>query len=405
MAEQKGRTSLMKTFIAGALALGLSASASAALAADKVKIGVITTLTTPAAVLGKEQMMGIEMAIEHLGGKVGGLEVEVIAEDDGFKPEGGKQAADKLVKQDKVDFVTGVIWSHVLLASRNTVLDSGAFLIGANAGHSSMAGKKCHPNFFSTSWQNDTVPMAMGEVLNQRGVKSLYVMAPNYAAGKDMVAGVERTFKGEIKGKDFTKWGKDAQLDFSAELAKAKASGADGLFVFYPGKAGGAFIKQYQQAGLSGNLPLYTVFTVDGISLPKFQAANMEGVIGALDTMQWSPDLDNDANKKFVGDFLAKYDRHPSFYAAQAYDAINLIDSGIKAVGGNLDDKDGLRAALAKADYASVRGDYKYGSNHFPVQDFYLREVVKGEDGKWVQKVVSKVYDDLVDPFAAECKM
>ena len=220
-----------------------------------------------------------------------------------------------------------------------------------------------------------------------------------------MAAGVERTFKGEIKGKDFTKWGKDAQLDFSAELAKAKASGAEGLFVFYPGKAGGAFIKQYQQAGLAGNLPLYTVFTVDGISLPKFQAANMEGVIGSLDTMQWSPDLDNDANKKFVGDFLAKYDRYPSFYAAQAYDAINLIDSGIKAVGGNLDDKDSLRAALAKADYASVRGDYKYGNNHFPVQDFYLREAVKGEDGKWVQKVVSKVFDDLVDPFAAECKM
>ena len=161
---------MMKQILAGALALGLGASA--AMAADKVKIGVITTLTTPAAVLGKEQMMGIEMAIEHLGGKVGGLEVELIAEDDGFKPEGGKQAADKLVKQDKVDFVTGIIWSHVLLASRNAVLDSGAFLIGANAGHSSMAGNKCHQNFFSTSWQNDTVPMALGEVLNQRGVKS-----------------------------------------------------------------------------------------------------------------------------------------------------------------------------------------------------------------------------------------
>ncbi len=394
---------MIKKLIATAAAI--SFAASTALAADKVKIGVITTLTTPAAVLGKEQMMGMELALEHMGGKMAGLPVELVAEDDGFKPEGGKQAADKLTKQDKVDFVTGIIWSHVLLASRKAVLDSGAFLIGANAGHSSMAGKKCHQNFFSTSWQNDTVPMALGEVLNQRGVKSLYVMAPNYAAGKDMVAGVERTFKGEIKGKDFTKWGKDAQLDFSAELAKAKASGAEGIFVFYPGKAGGAFIKQYQQAGLTGQLPLYTVFTVDGISLPKFQAANMEGVIGALDTMQWSPDLDNPANKKFVADFLAKYDRYPSFYAAQAYDAINLINSGVAAVNGNLDDKDGLRTALAKADYQSVRGDYTYGNNHFPVQDFYLREAVKGEDGKWVQKVVSKVYDDLVDPFAAECQM
>ena len=394
---------MIQKLLATALALGISATA--ALAADTIKIGVITTLTTPAAILGKEQMMGMELALEHLGGKMAGKSVELIAEDDGFKPEGGKQAADKLTKQDAVDFVTGVIWSHVLLASRKTILESGTFLIGANAGHSSMAGKKCHENFFSTSWQNDTVPMALGEVLNQRGVKSLYVMAPNYAAGKDMVKGMERTFKGEIKGKDFTKWGKDAQLDFSAELAKAKASGAEAIYVFYPGKAGGAFIKQYQQAGLSGQMPLYTVFTVDGISLPKFQAAKMEGVIGALDTMQWSPDMENAANKKFVGDFLAKHDRYPSFYAAQAYDAINLINSGVSAVGGDVDNKDGLRAAFKKANYNSVRGDYTYGTNNFPVQDFYLREAVKGADGKWVQKVVSKVFDDLVDPFASECKM
>ncbi len=386
-------------------ALALALGATTALGADSIKIGVITTVTTPAAILGDEQLKGMTLALEHLGGKMAGKSVELVVEDDGFKPDIGKKAADKLVKQHKVDFVTGIIWSHVLLASRKTILDSGTFLIGANAGHSSMAGKACHENFFSTSWQNDTVPMALGEVLNKRGVKSIYVMAPNYAAGKDMVAGMERTFKGEVKGKDFTKWGKDAQLDFSAELAKASASGAEAIYVFYPGKAGGAFIKQYQQSGLNKKMPLFTVFTVDGISLPKFQAANMEGVMGALDTMQWSPDLDNPKNKKFVADFLAKHNRYPSFYAAQAYDAINLINSGVTAVKGNLDDKDGLRAAFKSASYESVRGGYAYGSNHFPVQDFYMREVVKGSDGKWVQNVVTKVFDDLVDPFAADCKM
>ena len=389
--------------LAGALALGVSYSA--AMAAEAVKIGVITTVTTPAAVLGKEQLLGMNLALKHLGGEMAGKKVELIVADDGFKPDIGKQAAGRLVRQDKVDFVTGVIWSHVLLAARKTILDSGTFLIGANAGHSSMAGKACNKNFFSTSWQNDTVPMALGEVLNQRGVKSLYVMAPNYAAGKDMVKGMERTFKGKVLGKDFTKWGKDAQLDFSAELAKAKASGAEALYVFYPGKAGGAFIKQYQQAGLSDKMQLFTVFTVDGISLPKFQKANMKGVMGAVDTMQWSPDFDNPANKKFVADFLAENGRYPSFYAAQAYDAINLINSGVVAVKGNLKDKDGLRAEFKKANYNSVRGAYTYGNNNFPVQNFYQREVVEGADGKWVQKVTTTVFKSLVDPFAAECKM
>ncbi|MEO1162122.1 MAG: ABC transporter substrate-binding protein, partial [Pseudomonadota bacterium] len=212
---------MIRNILAGALALGISATASAAIAADKVKIGVITTLTTPAAVLGAEQMNGINLAMEHLGGKMGSTEVEIIAEDDGFRPDIGKQKADKLVSQDDVDIVTGIIWSHVLLASKKSILEGGKFLIGANAGTSHVAGKECHENFFSSSWQNDMVPKALGEVLNQRGVKSLYIMAPNYAAGKDMVAGVKSSFKGEVKGEDFTKWGKDAQLDFSAELAKA----------------------------------------------------------------------------------------------------------------------------------------------------------------------------------------
>ena len=249
-------------------------------AADEVKIGFVTTLTTGAASIGKDQENAVNLALEHIGATMGGKPVKVIMADDGFKPELGKQATDKLVKQDDVDFVAGFIWSHVLLASRKSALDAGKFLISANAGPSPVAGKLCHENFFSTSWQNDQTPMAMGETLNQQGVKSLYVMAPNYAAGKDMVAGVERTFKGEIVGRDLTKWGKDAQLDFSAELAKAKASGAEGIFVFYPGKAGPAFIKQYEQAGLKDSLPLYTVFTVDSLSLPKLQAGGMKGVLG-----------------------------------------------------------------------------------------------------------------------------
>ena len=385
--------------IAGAISLTGAAQAA------EVKIGFVTTLTTPAGVIGEDMKNSVELALEHIGNKMGNLDVKLIMEDDGFKPDVGKQKTDKLVKQDDVDFVAGYIWSHVLLASAKSVLDADKFLISANAGPSQMAGKRCDKNYFSTSWQNDQTPMAMGEYLNQIGVKSIYIMAPNYAAGKDMSNGVETTFNGEIKGKDLTKWGADAQLDFSAELAKAKASGAEALFVFYPGKAGGAFIKQYQQAGLQDVLPLYTVFTVDSIALPKLQAGGLTGVLGSKNTQEWSPDMDNAANQRFVGDYLKKHGKYPSFYGAQSYDAIMLIKSAVEATGGNLKDKDALRAALKSANFDSVRGRYTYGNNHMPIQNFYLREVVADAEGRWTTKIVKTVYENHVDPYAQDCKM
>ena len=384
---------------AGLMAIG------PAVAAEKVKIGFVTTITTPAGVIGKDMVDAVNLAMEDIDGKMAGLDVELIVEDDGFKPAIGKQKTDKLVKQDKVQFVTGFIWSHVLLASQKSALGAGKFLISSNAGPSQMAGKLCHKNFFSTSWQNDQTPMAMGEVLNLNNVKSLYVMAPNYAAGKNMVAGVTRTFKGKIVGKDLTKWGKDAQLDFSAELAKAKASGAEGIFVFYPGKAGGAFIKQYAQAGLQGKIPLYSVFTVDSIALPKLQKANMNGVMGSVMTQFWAPDLDTPQNKKFVSGFKKKYGRYPSFYAAQSYDTIFLIKSAVEAVNGDLSNKDGMRAAMEKANFPSVRGKFSYGNNHFPIQNFYSREVVKDSDGVWTTSVREVVLKNHQDTYAKDCSM
>jgi branched-chain amino acid transport system substrate-binding protein len=386
----------------GLAALGLALMATSALAAD-IKIGYVTTLTTPAAVIGNDMKDAVDLAMEQLGGQMGGKSVEIIFEDDGFKPETGKQKTDKLVQQDNVPIVAGYIWSNVLLASMKTVFDEGRFLISSNAGPSQVAGNLCNQNFFSTSWQNDQTPMAMGEVLNQQGVKSLYLMGPNYAAGKDMLAGVERTFKGEIKGKDLTKW--PDQLDFSAELAKAKASGAEAIFVFYPGKAGGAFIQQYQQAGLKGAMDLYSVFTVDAISLPKLQQAKLEGVLGSRMTQEWDPTLDNEANKKFVSSFREKYKRYPSFYAAQAYDTINLINSAVTAVNGDMSNTDGLRAAFKAANYDSVRGKYTVGNNGMPIQNFYLREVVTDADGNWTTKVVKTVFENHQDPYAAECPL
>ena len=384
---------------AGLMAIGTAA------AAEKVKIGFVTTITTPAGVIGKDMVDAVNLAMEDIGGKMAGRDVELIIEDDGFKPAIGKQKTDKLVKQDKVQFVTGFIWSHVLLASQKSALGAGKFLISSNAGPSQMAGKLCHKNFFSTSWQNDQTPMAMGEVLNLNNVKSLYVMAPNYAAGKNMVSGVARTFKGKIVGKDLTKWANDAQLDFSAELAKAKASGAEGIFVFYPGKAGGAFIKQYAQAGLQGKIPLYSVFTVDSIALPKLQKANMSGVMGSVMTQFWAPDLDTPQNKKFVSGFKKKYGRYPSFYAAQSYDTIFLIKSAVEAVKGDLSNIDGMRAAMKTANFPSVRGKFSYGNNHFPIQNFYSRKVVKDSEGVWTTSVQEVVLKNHQDTYAKDCSM
>ncbi len=369
---------------------------------DVIRIGFVTTLTTPAAVIGNDMRDAVELALDHIDRKIDGIPVEVVYADDEFNAQKGKQATERLVERDNVDLVTGYIWSNVLLASAPVVLDAGKILISANAGPSPLAGERCHQNFFNISWQNDQTPMAMGELLNQRGVKSLYLIAPNYAAGQNMVAGVERTFKGEIIGKDMTVW--PSQRDWSAELTKVKAAKPEGVFIFYPGGAGPAFIKQYVQAGLEKDVPLYSVFTLDSISLPLFQKAGID-VLGTTMTQFWAPDLDNAQNKKFVADFRAKYNRYPSFYAAQSYDAIFYIKSAVEAVGGKIDDIDGMRAALRKADFPSVRGAFKMGPNHFPIQNFYSREVVADADGNWTTKVTGVALKDHQDVYAKDCKM
>src|SRR5579872_7394913 len=378
----------MKTafWLAGAAALALAQPAAAA---DTIKIGFVSTFSGPTAVIGNDMRNSFELALDHMGRKMGGLPVEVIYEDDAQKPEVGKQKTDKLIESDKVDFIAGYIWSNVLLASLKPVVDSKTFLIIANAGPSQVAGELCSPTVFSTSWQNDQTPQAMGLYMNQKGVKTVFLIGPNYAAGKDMLAGVAATFKGKVVGQELTTW--PAQLDFSAELAKAKAANPDAIFVFYPGKAGVQFLSQYAQAGLKGTIPLYTAFTIDETTLP-LQKDLALGVPGA---QEWVNDLPYDANKKFVADYIKKYPGHrPSFYGAQSYDAANLIASAVAAVKGNLSDKTAVQKALEKANFKSVRGSFKFGNNHVPIQNFYLQEAVKDKDGNFVLKTVATIVKD-----------
>jgi branched-chain amino acid transport system substrate-binding protein len=378
----------------------IAAGSLPAMAQSPIKIGFVSTFSGPQAAIGEDMRRSVELAKEHLGGKMGGRPFEIVYEDDQFKPDVGKQKSEKLVQQDKVNFIAGYIWSNVLLASLKPVTDEGdTILISANAGPSQIAGDLCNKNFFSTSWVNDQTPMAMGEYLQSKGVKSLYLMAGNYAAGKDMLAGVKRTFKGQIVGEDLTKW--PDQLDFSAELAKIRAAKPDGIFIFYPGAHGVQFLTQYAQAGLKGQIPLYQVFSIDAITLPL----QKDLALGTLGAQEWVNDLPNDANKKYVADFKKKHGVYPSYYGAQSYDAIMLIASAAEALKGDVSDKNKVRAEMKKANFKSVRGDFKYNTNQFPIQNFYIQEAVKDPEGMMTVKTIATAMKDAKDPFYEKCPM
>lgn len=393
---------MIRRFIGAALvastALTVSMLPSAA-QQKTIKIGFVSTFSGPTAVIGNDMRNSFELALDHLGRKMAGLPVEVIYEDDSQKPDVGLQKTQKLIESDKVDFIAGYIWSNVLLASLKPIVDSKTMLVIANAGPSQIAGELCSPYVFSTSWQNDQTPQAVGEYMNQKGVKTAYLIGPNYAAGKDMLAGVAATFKGQVVGQDLTKW--PDQLDFSAELSKARAAKPDAIFVFYPGAAGVQFLTQYTQAGLKDQIPLYTAFTIDELSLPR----QKEMALGVPGAQQWVNDLPFEQNKKFVADFKAKYKSSPSFYGAQSYDAAMLINSAVVAVKGDTSKKDAMRDEMRKANFPSVRGPFKYNNNHIPIQNFYLQDVVKNPDGELVLKTVATIVKDSKDRHGDKCPM
>ncbi len=389
---------MTKTWIAAGAALALATGP--ALAQQKtVKIGFISTFSGPPAAIGNDMKNSFELALDHHGRKLGGLPVEVIYEDDQIKPEVGVQKTQKLIESDKVDFVVGYIWSNVLLASLKPLVNSKTMTVVTNAGASQLAGEQCSPYVFSTSWNNDQTPAAVGDYMNQKGVKTAFLLGPNYAAGKDMLSGVQSTFKGQILGQELTRW--PDQIDFSAELSKAREAKPDAIFAFYPGGIGIQFLTQYAQAGLKGQIPLYTAFIVDDLSLPRMK----DLAVGVPSAQEWVNDLPNDANKKFVADYKAKYNSSPSFYGAQTYDAVGLIDSAITAVKGDLTNKEGMRKEMEKADFKSVRGPFKYGNNHIPIQNFYLVDAAKNADGSYALHTVTTIVKNDQDKFHDKCPM
>jgi branched-chain amino acid transport system substrate-binding protein len=386
--------------VAAAAATALAFSLPAAAQQKSLKIGFITTLSGPQGIIGKHMRDSVELALDHLGRKVGGLPTEVVYGDDQFKPDVGVQVAQQMLQRDQIDIMAGIIWSNVMMATMPVVTGAGKIMVGTNAGASPLAGAQCNELYFSTSWNNDQSPEAMGKHLQDTGVKELYVLAPNYQAGKDMVAGLKRFYKGNIVEELYTKMG---QLDYQAEITALRARNPKAVFIFYPGGMGIQFIRQYVQAGLRDQIPLYSVFTVDETTIPALKDA----AVGQFEARFWSADIEVPASQKYVADFRKKFGYTPSFYGAQSYDGILLIDSAIKAVNGNVKDTKGMVAAMRKANYKSIRGDYKFNNNHHPIQDFYLLKAVK--DAKAPEGVAmhieKKVFNDHKDAYHQDCKM
>lgn len=387
----------MKTYLKSAALAALFGS-TLALAQTPVKIGFMAELSGPQGALGQDQYDAFMMVVQANGGKLGGVPVEILKEDSQLKPEVAVQIVDKLIERDRVPIITGLTFSNVLMAVFKKVVDKEVFLIGSNAGPSPIAGAQCSPYFYSTSWQNDQQAEVVGKYASDKGFKRIVAMAPNYQAGKDFVAGFKRYYKTPLANEIYTSL---SQQDYSAELAQVQSANPDAVFVFYPGGLGVNFVKQYAQAGLKGKYPLLNISTTDGINLP----AQGDAALGAVLGTAWGPDFKNAQNQKFVADFEAKFKRIPSQYAAQAYDSALLLDSAIAKVKGNVGDKKAFMAALRAADFKSIRGEFKFNVNGYPIQDLHVFEVAKDEKGRNSLKTLATPLKADKDGYFDKCAL
>ena len=373
--------------------------AGPAQAVDPVKIGMITTLSTKAGYLGEEIRDGFQLAIDQESGRLGGVPVELLVDDDGRKPEKAKQIAERFIKRDGVKIMTGIVFSNVAIAVVPKVVQQDVIYVSANAGPSLLAGKGCHKNYFNAAYQNDNLDEVVGKYVTEAGFKNVYLLAPNYPAGKDHLGGFKRYYQGAIAGEVYTKLG---QSDYAAEIASLRAAKPDAVFFFLPGGMGINFLKQYAQAGLNQTTPVFgPAFSFD----ERLLQAVKDAAIGVKNGSQWSHDLDNPANRQFVDAFKKSYGRTPTLYASQGYDAARLLGSALKHVDGDVSNPDTLRDAIRKADFATVRGKFAFSANQHPVQDIYIREVIKDADGNYTNKTLKAVFSDHSNVYVEQCKM
>jgi branched-chain amino acid transport system substrate-binding protein len=393
----------MKTgSIYGAAALAAALAAAAPASAQELRIGFMNTYTGGGAILGKHQDNGWKLGLADEGwtkdgDKLGGVPTRIFYADDQTKPDVGLKEVEKFLKQDKVQIVAGIIWSNVLMTVAKPTFENKSILLTTNAGASPMAGAACNPLFVSSSWNNDQAPEALGKRMSDDKIATIYMIAPNYQAGKDMISGVLRTLKGpKVVDQDLVKLG---ETDFQANISKIRATKPSAVFAFMPGPMSPAFFKQWAASGAGKDIKLYTIFSVDNATLP----AVGDAAVGSYHASYWSHDLKIPEAEKFVKAYSAKYGGLPSEFAAQAYDAARLIAAAVKAVGGKVDDTAALARALRKTKYPSTRGPYEYNVNGIPIQNFYLREVIKGADGK--AQIVSRgpIFTNHKDAYWEQC--
>jgi branched-chain amino acid transport system substrate-binding protein len=363
-----------------------------------LKIGFMAELSGPQGPLGQDQYDAFMLVVEQNGGKLGGVNVQVLREDSQLKADVATQIVDKLIEREKVSIITGITFSNIMMAVHKKITEKEVFLIGSNAGPSPIAGAQCSPFFFSTSWQNDQQAEVVGQYAHDKTIDKIMTIAPNYQAGKDFVAGFKRYYKTPTVGE---LWPALSTTDFSAEIAQIQAANPKAVYAFLPGGLGINFVKQWAQAGLNKKITLLTTSTTDGIGLP----AMGDAAIGVVSGTFWGPDFANPANQKFVKDFEAKYKRIPSQYAAQAYDSALLLDSALRKVKGDPTDKKAFQAALKAADFKSVRGDFKFNTNNFPIQDLHMFEAVKDAQGRYTLKTIATPLKADKDAFAEKCAM
>ncbi len=365
----------------------------------ELKVGFSGPLSGSQAVVGQDQLDGFLLGVAMRGGKLGGQEVEVITADDQLKPEVGVQIVRQFTQRDRVDAIVGLGYSNIVVANLPRLKESGVVAIATGAGPSQMAGADCGANVFSVSFQNDGFGEAIGKLMQDRGYKNVYLMAPNYQAGKDMLVGFKRFYKGDIAAEVYTQVG---QTDYSAEITQLQASGADALFMFYTGGMGVNFTKQLSQAGVIGKLPVYSTFTVDGANLPAIQGA----AVGVVSANMWDSTLDNPANKAFIKAFQEKYNRLPSAYAANGYDAAAILDVAVTKMQGKVDDRAAFAKAVhdAGAQIKSVRGPFRFNNNNFPIQNYYAFEIVE-DQGSYKSKLIATPLVEHEDVYAKSCPL
>jgi len=392
----------MKFRLAGSVAALLASALTLcvpAQAADTLRVGFLTTLSGPAAALGVDIRDGFNLAVKHSGGKLGGINLDLQIVDDQLKPDVAKQVADRFLQQQKSHVITGVVFTNILLPILPSIIESKTVYISPNTGPNDYAGAKCSPYFYVASWQSEDIPSAMGKFVSERGIKNVYLIGANYPGGRENLSGFKRLYKGTIVDEVYTPMN---QLDFSVDLANMQAKKPEAVFIFLPGGMGINFIKQFTAAGLGKNIQLL----VPGYSADEDTIKPVgDALLGTINTSHWGHDLDNPQNKKFVSDFEKEFGRLPTMYASQGYDTAMLIDSAVRKVKGNVEDKEAFRKALKAADFKSVRGAFKFNNNNYPIQDYYLRVVRKDDKGRTTNRIMGKILTAHQDSFASQCKM